>query len=111
MRWHTCTLTKSHTVLCLRTLRERPAEMHLQRVFFLAGGISGHQVRVDGDIVSIREPHHVHTHEIEVSATGPVLLTDLSAAFCYARARMAPMVSLTPMEELLVARVLSQVSV
>lgn len=59
---------------------------HLHKHQISHGAVAAHRVLVDGEQLTLREHGHEHDHLIEVSPTGPVLLTDLSAAFSYATA-------------------------
>eukprot|EP01043_Picozoa_sp_COSAG02_P011802 COSAG02_NODE_441_length_22281_cov_6.119556_10_plen_695_part_00 len=59
---------------------------HLHKHQISHGALAAHRVLVDGEQLTLREHGHEHDHIIEMSPTGPVLLTDLSAAFSYASA-------------------------
>lgn len=59
---------------------------HLHKHQISHGALAAHRVLVDGEQLTLREHGHEHDHIIEMSPTGPVILTDLSAAFSYASA-------------------------
>ena len=75
----------------MRVLRGVCAALeHLHKHQISHGALAAHRVLVDGEQLTLREHGHEHDHIIEMSPTGPVLLTDLSAAFSYASATAAP---------------------
>ena len=63
---------------------------HLHKHKVSHSALAAHRVLVDGEQLTLREHGHEHDHIIEMSPTGPVILTDLSAAFSYANAVPSP---------------------
>ena len=75
----------------MRVLRGVCAALeHLHKHQISHGALAAHRVLVDGEQLTLREHGHEHDHIIEMSPIGPVLLTDLSAAFSYASATVGP---------------------